>query len=178
MLVTALPTALAAGGIFSDVPSGAWYEDAVTYVHDRGIMNGTSATTFSPERSMTRAMLTVVLYRAAGSPAVSGQAAFSDLVPGAYYESAVAWASANGIVTGYRDGRFRPDTPVSRAQIAAPHLPESTAFPKAAALQAGRTRSDRTNLQTVYLSAHRTGCTSSRSCRRWKRAMTCCAKSR
>ena len=119
MLVTALPTALAAGGIFSDVPSGAWYEDAVTYVHDRGIMNGTSATTFSPERSMTRAMLTVVLYRAAGSPAVSGQAAFSDLVPGAYYESAVAWASANGIVTGYRDGRFRPDTPVSRAQIAA-----------------------------------------------------------
>ena len=48
----------------------------------------------------------------------------------------------------------------------------------AAALQAGRTRSDRTNSQTVYSSAHKTGCTSSQSCRRWKRAMTCCAKSR
>ena len=67
---------------------------------------------------------------------------------------------------------------VSRVQIAAPHLPRSMAFPKAAALQAGRTRSDRTNSQTVYSSAHKTGCTSSRSCRRWKRAMTCCAKSR
>ena len=69
-------------------------------------------------------------------------------------------------------------SPSSRAQIAAPHLPRSTAFPKAAALQAGRTRSDRTNSQTVYSSVHKTGCTSSRSCRRWKRAMTCCAKSR
>lgn len=68
--------------------------------------------------------------------------------------------------------------------VAEPRADRRAAFakehgiPESAALQAGRTRSDRTNSQTVYLSAHRIGCTSSRSCRRWKRAMTCCAKSR
>ena len=56
-MITTIPTALAAGGIFSDVPNGAWYADAVDYVYEHGIMNGTSATTFSPNTPMTRAML-------------------------------------------------------------------------------------------------------------------------
>ena len=118
LLVTALPTALAAGGIFSDVPDGAWYADAVAYVHDNGIMNGTSETTFGPNAPMTRAMLVTVLYRAEGSPSVTGAAPFTDVASGVYYADAVAWASDNGLVTGYGDGRFGANDPVSRAQIA------------------------------------------------------------
>lgn len=100
-MIATIPTALAAGGIFSDVPNGAWYADAVDYVYEHGIMNGTSATTFSPNTPMTRAMLVTVLHRAAGSPSAATGTAFSDVPSGAYYMGAVAWASANGIVTGY-----------------------------------------------------------------------------
>lgn len=118
-MIATIPTALAAGGIFSDVPNGAWYADAVDYVYEHGIMNGTSATTFSPNTPMTRAMLVTVLHRAAGSPSTATGTAFSDVPSGAYYTGAVAWASANGIVTGYGNGRFGSNDPVSRAQIAA-----------------------------------------------------------
>ena len=118
-MIATIPTALAAGGIFSDVPNGAWYADAVDYVYEHGIMNGTSATTFSPNTPMTRAMLVTVLHRAAGSPSAATGTAFSDVPSGAYYTDAVAWASANGIVTGYGNGRFGSNDPVSRAQIAA-----------------------------------------------------------
>ena len=76
------------------------------YVYEHGIMNGTSATTFSPNTPMTRAMLVTVLHRAAGSPSAATGTAFSDVPSGAYYTDAVAWASANGIVTGYGNGRF------------------------------------------------------------------------
>lgn len=119
LVIATIPTALAAGGIFSDVPNGAWYADAVDYVYEHGIMNGTSATTFSPNTPMTRAMLVTVLHRAAGSPSAATGTAFSDVPSGAYYTDAVAWASANSIVTGYGNGRFGSNDPVSRAQIAA-----------------------------------------------------------
>ena len=119
LVIAVIPTALAAGGIFSDVPNGAWYADAVDYVYEHGIMNGTSATTFSPNTPMTRAMLVTVLHRAAGSPSAATGTAFSDVPSNAYYTGAVAWASANGIVTGYGNGRFGSNDPVSRAQIAA-----------------------------------------------------------
>ena len=119
LVIAVIPTALAAGGIFSDVPNGAWYADAVDYVYEHGIMNGTSATTFSPNTPMTRAMLVTVLHRAAGSPSAATGTAFSDVPSGAYYTDAVAWASANDIVTGYGNGRFGSNDPVSRAQIAA-----------------------------------------------------------
>ena len=119
LVIATIPTALAAGGIFSDVPNGAWYADAVDYVYEHGIMNGTSATTFSPNTPMTRAMLVTVLHRAAGSPSAATGTAFSDVPSGAYYTDVVAWASANSIVTGYGNGRFGSNDPVSRAQIAA-----------------------------------------------------------
>ena len=118
LVIATIPTALAAGGIFSDVPNGAWYADAVDYVYEHGIMNGTSNTTFSPDSPMTRAMLVTVLHRAAGSPSAATGAAFFDVPSNAYYTDAVAWASANGIVTGYGNGRFGSNDPVSRAQIA------------------------------------------------------------
>ena len=118
MLVTVFPAALAAGGIFSDVSNGAWYADAVDYVYEHGLMSGTSSTTFSPNSPMTRAMLVTVLHRAAGSPSAAAGTAFSDVPSNAYYTDAVAWASANGIVTGYGNERFGSNDPVSRAQIA------------------------------------------------------------
>lgn len=118
MLLSTLPMALAAGGIFRDVSDTAWYADAVTYVQEQGIMTGTSETTFAPQGNMTRAMLVTVLYRVAGTPAISSETDFSDVAANAYYHDAVAWASANGIVNGYSSDRFAPNDAVSRAQIA------------------------------------------------------------
>ena len=69
---------------FSDVAADAWYADAVEYVRDSGLMSGTSATTFAPEGTMTHAMLATTLYRAAGSPAVSGSDSFTDTADGAW----------------------------------------------------------------------------------------------
>ncbi len=103
---------------FSDVAADAWYADAAKYVRDNGIMNGTSNTTFSPNSTMTRAMLATVLHRVAGSPAVNQAADFRDVSTGAYYSDAAAWASANGIVTGYGNGLFGSNDPVTREQIA------------------------------------------------------------
>lgn len=104
---------------FSDVAADAWYADAVEYVHHNSIMSGTSSTAFSPNSTMTRAMLATVLYRAAGSPAVSQASNFRDVSAGAYYADAAAWASTNGIVTGYGNGLFGSNDPVTREQIAA-----------------------------------------------------------
>lgn len=103
---------------FTDVADDSWYAEHVAYVHDNGIMSGTSDTSFSPSGAMTRAMLTTVLYRASGSPAVTASQTFTDVAAGAYYADAVAWASGSGIVSGYGDGIFGSNDPVSRAQIA------------------------------------------------------------
>lgn len=78
---------------FSDVPADAWYAEAVDWCKEHGIMSGTSAAEFSPDRIMTRAMLATVLYRVAGSPAASGPAQFSDVAEGSWCLDAVAWAA-------------------------------------------------------------------------------------
>lgn len=104
---------------FSDVAADAWYADAVEYVRDNGLMSGTSDTTFSPDGTMTRAMLATTLYRVAGSPAVSGTDAFTDTQEGAWYSDAVLWASQEGVISGYGSGLFGTNDPVSREQIAA-----------------------------------------------------------
>lgn len=102
---------------FSDVAAGAWYAGAVAYVQEKGIMNGTSATTFAPDATTTRGQMAAILYRAAGSPGAAGSTAFSDVPETAYYAQAVRWANANGIITGYSDGTFRADNPVTREQM-------------------------------------------------------------
>lgn len=104
---------------FSDVTADAWYAEAAVWCRDNGIMSGTSGTAFSPDTTMTRAMLAAVLYRAAGSPAVTGSADFSDVAANAYYNRAANWASANGIISGYGNRRFGSNDPVTREQIAA-----------------------------------------------------------
>ncbi|SCI75807.1 Endoglucanase precursor [uncultured Flavonifractor sp.] len=104
---------------YSDVDANAWYAGAVEYVRDNGVMSGTSETTFSPNGTMTRAMLAVVLYRMAGSPAVSGSDSFTDTADGAWYSNAVRWASGEGIMSGYGGGLFGTNDPVNREQLAA-----------------------------------------------------------
>ena len=102
-------TALAAGPDpgFSDVSADSWYADAVDYVRSNGLMSGTSAATFDPDGTMTRSMLAQTLYRAAGSPAVSGSDSFTDTQGGAWYADAVLWASQQGVVSGYGNGPVR-----------------------------------------------------------------------
>lgn len=107
------------GSAFSDVPAGSWYGEAVTYLREQGLMYGTTDTTFSPNSSMTRAMLAAVLYRAAGSPAVTGSSGFTDLRPGAYYVNGISWAAQRQIVAGFGNGRFGPEERVTREQTAA-----------------------------------------------------------
>ena len=104
---------------FSDVDADDWFAASAVYVRDNGIMNGTSATTFDPNGTTSRGQITAILYRAAGSPAVSDAVDFPDVAPGAYYADAAVWAAANGIVTGYADGTFRPNDPITRQQMAA-----------------------------------------------------------
>ena len=104
---------------FSDVDADDWFAASAVYVRDNGIMNGTSATTFDPNGTTSRGQITAILYRAAGSPAVSDAVDFPDVAPGAYYADAAVWAAANGIVTGYADGTFRPNDPITRQQLAA-----------------------------------------------------------
>lgn len=103
---------------FVDVPIGAYYYDAVAYASQNGLMNGVSADSFAPDATTSRGMIVTILYRLEDSPSAA-QADFADVAAGAYYAGAVAWASANGIVTGYGDGTFGPDTAITREQLAA-----------------------------------------------------------
>ena len=116
-----IPTVLAVASdpVFWDVPNGAWYEDAVYWCQENGIMGGTGNHTFSPDITMSREMLATVLYRAEGSPATGGAKAFPDVFPGEWYTDAVAWISGEGLMTGYDNGNFGTGDPVTREQLAA-----------------------------------------------------------
>ena len=103
---------------YTDVDAGSWYAQAVEYVRDNGLMSGTSDAQFSPSGTMTRVMLAQTLYRAAGSPTVSGSDAFTDTQADAWYADAVLWATREGIISGYGGGLFGTNDPVSREQIA------------------------------------------------------------
>ncbi len=115
------PSAVTAAPLrtFADVPAGAWYADAAAYCSEHGLMGGTAPDRFSPDETMTRAMLAAVIHRMAGSPAVSAAPAFSDTVDGAWYGGAVAWAAAGGVMSGYGGGAFGVNDPVTREQMAA-----------------------------------------------------------
>ena len=106
------------GGSFADVVPGVWYAGAVSYVYDNGLMSGISSSMFAPELSMSRAMLATVLYRMAGSPAVSGRDNFTDTENDTWYSDAVLWAQQNGYVTGYSSQTFGTNDPVTREQVA------------------------------------------------------------
>ena len=104
---------------FTDVKLTDWFYSSVEFASVNGLFNGTSATTFSPEEPMTRAMLVTVLHRLEGGPVMYSKASFKDVPADKYYTDAVAWASCVGIVTGNTDGTFDPDGLVTREQMAA-----------------------------------------------------------
>lgn len=102
---------------FTDVGENDWYFDAVKYVYDAGMMNGTGDSLFSPSLPTSRAMVVTVLYRLAGVPAAQAPT-FPDVPTAAYYAYPVGWAAGQSIVTGFEDGSFRPDGLLTREQLA------------------------------------------------------------
>ena len=102
---------------FTDVKESDWFCDAVQYVYDHGMMNGTGTSTFSPNETTTRGMIVTILHRMEGTPSAES-AKFPDVPAGQYYTDAVAWASANGIVGGYGNGKFGPNDSITREQMA------------------------------------------------------------
>ena len=128
LLATMLPMDVLAAGSgeqsaalpFEDVKSSDWYAAAVEYVYSHSLFSGTSATTFTPNGTMTRGMFVTVLGRMAGVDPddYSGETPFSDVPPAAYYAPYVQWAAKYGIAAGTGGDKFSPDAPVSRAQMA------------------------------------------------------------
>ena len=102
---------------FADVKAGSYYYDAVLWAVEQGITKGTSDTMFSPDATCTRAQIVTFLWRANGSPAVSGNSAFTDVASDAYYAAAVTWAEKNGITGGIGGGLFGSNNNCTRAQI-------------------------------------------------------------
>ena len=104
---------------FSDLDLDAWYHEYTDYVLCKGMMNGMGGDIFAPNGETSRAMLTTILYRMAGSPAVSGEMPFADVAAGQWYTDAILWAEQNDVVLGYGDGSFGPMDTITREQIAA-----------------------------------------------------------
>ena len=101
----------------SDVAGDVYYAEAVRWALSEGITTGTSADQFSPDATCTREQAVTFLYRAAGSPAVSGESAFEDVGADAYYARAVAWAAQNGVTNGISQALFGTGSDCTRAQI-------------------------------------------------------------
>lgn len=104
---------------FTDVQPTDWFHEAVDFVVENGLMNGTEATVFEPETAVSRGMAATVLWRLAGSPVVNYAMRFDDVAPDAYYTEAIRWAASEHIVDGHTETCFAPETPVSREQLAA-----------------------------------------------------------
>lgn len=101
----------------ADVLVKSWYHDAVDYVVEHGIMTGTSATTFEPNTTLSRAMVAQILYNLEGQPTVTGESTFTD-VSGHWAIDAITWAQKTGVVTGYENNTFRPNQAVTREEFA------------------------------------------------------------
>ena len=104
---------------FTDVSENDWFYDDVMYLFANRLMNGTSATTFAPYGTTTRAMAVMTIWRMEGEPKAVGANPFTDVESGAWFTEAIIWANENGIALGYGNACFAPDTPVTREQLAA-----------------------------------------------------------
>ena len=104
---------------FRDVRPEDWFYDDVRYVYESGLMNGTAEGLFSPDLFTSRAMIVTVLWRLSGSPVVNYYMPFADVDQASWYAEAVRWAASCGIVTGYDNGNFGPNDPITREQLAA-----------------------------------------------------------
>ena len=105
---------------YTDIKEGDWYYDYIALMWTTGLMGGVTPATFDPDMPLTRAMAATVLQNLLyGGEETVPDGSFSDVVPGGWYEDAIYWAKARGIVNGFEDGTFRPDAPVTREQFAA-----------------------------------------------------------
>ena len=106
--------------LFIDIAPNAWYKGAVQYAYDNGLMTGTSATEFAPEATTTRAMIVSILARLENVTSAES-AGFADVSADDWYATAVNWAASVGVVNGYEDNTFRPNTAItSRMKIPKP----------------------------------------------------------
>lgn len=104
--------------LYTDVPDGSWYYEAVKFVSQEGLMNGTGADRFSPSAKLSRSMVAQILYNKEGRPSTVFNSLFSDVKAGAWYAEAVMWAVRSGVADGYGNGRFGPEDNVTREQLA------------------------------------------------------------
>ena len=103
--------------IFTDVPANHWAQAAIQYAYDNGLMTGVSDTAFAPEATTTRAMIVSMLARMENVTSAA-DAGFSDVAASDWYATAVNWAASEGIVGGFGDGTFQPNSPITREQMA------------------------------------------------------------
>lgn len=94
---------------FTDIEKDIWYHDAVDYVISNKLMSGYTDSTFAPGQALTRAMLVQIIYNMEGRPAYNADNQFTDVADGTWYYHAVAWATENGIVSGYTEESFGPE---------------------------------------------------------------------
>lgn len=114
-----LNASAASASNMTDIPSGSWYESAVRYCLNNNYMNGESETKFNPNGTVSRAQMVQVLYNLEGQPGyTSGHTPFVDITPGSWYYNAVRWGEENGIASGTSATTFKPNTPVTREQVA------------------------------------------------------------
>ena len=106
------------GDLFADVHQGDWFYEMVKYVAENGYMSGTGDNMFSPNASLSRAMVAQILYAMEGKPAAAASGKFTDVADGDWFAAAVNWAAANSIVAGFEDGTFQPNANVTREQLA------------------------------------------------------------
>lgn len=102
---------------FTDISQSDWFYNEVKFVYVNGLMQGTLDNKFSPYLTTTRGMIVTILYSLEDEPGVTG-GGFTDVADGAWYADAVAWAAANGIVSGYGGGLFGPNDSITREQMA------------------------------------------------------------
>ena len=112
-------SAFLSGTPFKDVKPDAWYASAVKYAFDKGLINGVSEGTFSPEGLLTRAQLITILWRAEGEPAASGAVPYADVEAGAWYAQAVGWALEKKLIRSEAGASLEPNAPLTRAETAA-----------------------------------------------------------
>ena len=111
-----LPVSAAGGAGYTDL-RGHWAESQLQWAVEQGYLTGTSATTLSPNKTLTRGMAAVILYRYAGSPTAGENSQFSDVPAGAYYAKAVAWVDQAGLMSGRGNGRFAPQANMTREEF-------------------------------------------------------------
>ena len=104
---------------FTDVFKDDWFEKAVRYVYTAKLFQGTSATTFEPDGTMTRSMMAEVLYRLSGEQYTGSEVSFLDTVSGSWYSTGVSWGTSKSLIQGYGNGTFGVEDPVTREQMAA-----------------------------------------------------------